>query len=170
MRVSISVNRPTFSDYIHLLIMAPIRRLDGIKWIWEDFLMLVKWHFISSKSPFFITQPGIPYSRSCLTSGQAQFQVHIWSNQIHSRMILSIENFHILEITSKSKQVMKHPPLWYLWHLTHKAITHSLLGQNQHPRPFLKTRKQEHSFGTKIDGIFWFMVEDMSVLAQFLLF
>ena len=38
----------------------------------------------------------------------------------------------------------------------------SILAQTQHPGPFLETREQELSFGTKINGIFCFIVGDIS--------
>ena len=46
-----------------------------------------------------------------------------------------------------------------------KAITQSILAQKQHPGPFLETREQELSFGTKINGIFCFIVGDISFLS-----
>jgi hypothetical protein len=45
-----------------------------------------------------------------------------------------------------------------------KAITQSILAQKQHPGPFLETREQELS-GTKINGIFCFIVGDISFLS-----
>ena len=46
-----------------------------------------------------------------------------------------------------------------------KAITQLILAQKQHPGPFLETREQELSFGTKINGIFCFIVGDISFLS-----
>ena len=46
-----------------------------------------------------------------------------------------------------------------------KAITQSILAQKQHPGPFLETTEQELSFGTKINGIFCFIVGDISFLS-----
>ena len=40
-----------------------------------------------------------------------------------------------------------------------------ILAQKQHPGPFLETREQELSFGTKINGIFCFNVGDISFLS-----
>ena len=45
---------------------------------------------------------------------------------------------------------------------TFSTITQLILAQKQHPGPFLKNREQELSFGTKIDGIFCFIVGDLS--------
>ena len=46
-----------------------------------------------------------------------------------------------------------------------KAITQSILAQKQHPGPFLETREQELSYGTKINGICCCIVGDISFLS-----
>ena len=45
-----------------------------------------------------------------------------------------------------------------------KAITQLILAQKQHPGPFLETREQTLSFGTKINVIFRFIVGDIRFL------
>ena len=44
-------------------------------------------------------------------------------------------------------------------------MTQSILAQKQHTGPFLETREQELSIGTKINGIFCFIVGDISFLS-----
>ena len=46
-----------------------------------------------------------------------------------------------------------------------RAITQLILAQKQHPGPFLETRGQELSFGTKINGFFCLIVVDISFLS-----
>ena len=45
-----------------------------------------------------------------------------------------------------------------------KATTQSILAQKHHPGLFLETREQELSYGSKIIGIFCFIVGDISFI------